>query len=142
MMNLIEDSLKKYDVDTRSCLSRTMCNQYAQRVLEGEEEAVQRISRGLIENIAQYVINYIFVDLFIIISHCRHDYVKKYLGESKVQEALDNGAKGKDCSIYYSRDVCPWDTTAMIKIASKIVSSGNVDFASIASAAAANLMKN
>ena len=83
-----------------------------------------------------------FVDLFIIISHCRHDYVKKYLGESKVQEALDNGAKGKDCSIYYSRDVCPWDTTAMIKIASKIVSSGNVDFASIASAAAANLMKN
>ena len=141
MMNLIEDSLKKYDVDTRSCLSRTMCNQYAQRVLEGEEEAVQRISRGLIENIAQYVIN-LFVDLFIIISHYRHDYVKKYLGESKVQEALDNGAKGKDCSIYYSRDVCPWDTTAMIKIASKIVSSGNVDFASIASAAAANLMKN
>ena len=57
MMNLIEDSLKKYDVDTRSCLSRTMCNQYAQRVLEGEEEAVQRISRGLIENIAQYVIS-------------------------------------------------------------------------------------
>lgn len=55
VMNLIDDSLKKYDVDTRSCLSRTMCNQYAQRVLEGEEEAVQRISRGLIENIAQYV---------------------------------------------------------------------------------------
>ena len=57
VMNLIDDSLKKYDVDTRSCLSRTMCNQYAQRVLEGEEEAVQRISRGLIENIAQYVIS-------------------------------------------------------------------------------------
>ena len=68
--------------------------------------------------------------------------MKKYLGESQVQEALDNGAKGKDCSIYYSRDVCPWDTSAMIKIASKIVTSGNVDFASIATAAAANLMKN
>ena len=71
-----------------------------------------------------------------------HDYVKKYLGESKVQEALDNGANGKDCSIYYSQDVCPWDTSAMIKIASKIVTSGNIDFASIATAAAANLMKN
>ena len=65
MMNLIDDSLKKYDVDTRSCLSRTMCNQYAQRVLEGEEEAVQRISRGLIENIAQYVI----IIIIIIIIH-------------------------------------------------------------------------
>ena len=53
VMNLIDDSLKKYDVDTKSCLARTMCNQYAQRTLEGEEEAVQRISRGLIENIAQ-----------------------------------------------------------------------------------------
>ena len=65
MMNLIEDSLKKYDVDTRSCLSRTMCNQYAQRVLEGEEEAVQRISRGLIENIAQYVISHVICYLLL-----------------------------------------------------------------------------
>ena len=53
VMNMIDDSLKKYDVDTRSCMARTMCNQYAQRFLEGEEEAVQRISRGLIENIAR-----------------------------------------------------------------------------------------
>ena len=68
--------------------------------------------------------------------------MKKYLGESKVQEALDNGAKGKDCSIYYSRDVCPWDTSAMGGGGGGIVTSGNVDFASIASAAAANLMKN
>ena len=53
VMNMIDDSLKKYDVDTRTCLARTMCNQYAERMLEGEEEAVQRYSRGLIENIAQ-----------------------------------------------------------------------------------------
>ena len=124
VMNLIDESLKKYDVDTKSCLARTMCNQYAQRMYEGEEEAVQRISRGLIENIAS------------------HDYVKKYLGESQVEEALKNGENGKDCSIYYSQDVCPWDTSAMIKIASKLMTSGNIDFASIAGAAAANLIKN
>lgn len=67
----------------------------------------------------------------------RHDYIKKYLGEGKVSEALKYGENGKDCSIYYSKDVCPWDTTAMIKIATKVMTSGNIDFASIASAAAA-----
>ena len=71
-----------------------------------------------------------------------HDYIKKYLGESKVEEALNYGKNGKDCSIYYSRDVCPWDPSAMIKIASKVMTSGNIDFASIASAAAANLITN
>ena len=53
VMNMIDESMKKYDVDTRSCMARTMCNQYAERTLQGEEEAVQRISRGLIEKIAQ-----------------------------------------------------------------------------------------
>ena len=65
-----------------------------------------------------------------------------YLGESKVEEALKYGQNGKDCSIYYSRSVCPWDTSAMIKIATKVMTSGNIDFASIASAAAANLISN
>ena len=53
VLNMIDESLKKYDVDTKSCMARTMCNQYATRMLEGEEEAVQRIGRGLVENIAQ-----------------------------------------------------------------------------------------
>ena len=53
------------------------------------------------------------------------------MGEGKVNEALEYGKNGKDCSIYYSKDVCPWDTSAMIKIASKVMTSGNVDFASI-----------
>ena len=71
-----------------------------------------------------------------------HDYMKMYLGESKVEEALKYGHNGKDCSIYYSKNVCPWDTSAMIKIATKVMTSGNIDFASIASAAAANLISN
>ena len=53
VMNMIDESLKKYDVDTRSCMARTMCNQYAERMIEGEEEAVQRIGRGIVENIAR-----------------------------------------------------------------------------------------
>ena len=53
LVNMVDESLLKYDVDTKSCLARTMCNQYAQRMLQGEEEAVQRMSRGIIENIAQ-----------------------------------------------------------------------------------------
>ena len=81
-----------------------------------------------------------YYSLFLI--SYSHDYVKKYLGESKVEEALNYGQNGKDCSIYYSRDVCPWDPSAMIKIASKVMTSGNIDFASIASAAAANLITN
>jgi len=124
MINMVDESLKKYDVDTKNCMARTMCNQYAERMLEGEEEAVQRYSRGLIENIAH------------------HDYVKMFLGESKISEALSYGKNGKDCSIYYSSDICPWDTSAMIKIASKVMTSGNVDFASIATAAASRMFQS
>lgn len=79
----------------------------------------------------------------ISIVYCfSNQYVKKYVGESKIDEALKYGENGKDCSIYYSKDVCPWDTSAMIKIASKVMTSGNIDFASIASAAAASFVNN
>ena len=71
-----------------------------------------------------------------------HDYVKMFLGESKISEALSYGKNGKDCSIYYSSDICPWDTSAMIKIASKVMTSGNVDFASIATAAASRMFQS
>ena len=71
-----------------------------------------------------------------------HDYVKMFMGESKISEALSYGKNGKDCSIYYSSDVCPWDTSAMIKIASKVMTSGNVDFASIATAAASRMFQS
>lgn len=71
-----------------------------------------------------------------------HDYIKLFLGESKINEALSYGKNGKDCSIYYSSDICPWDTSAMIKIASKVMTSGNVDFASIATAAASRMFQS
>jgi hypothetical protein len=51
--------------------------------------------------------------------------VKKYIGETRVSEALDHGSGGKNCSDFYSKDVCPWDTSAMIKIASKVLTSGS-----------------
>jgi hypothetical protein len=54
----------------------------------------------------------------------RNNLVKTYIGESRISEALGLGSSGKNCSDYYSRDVCPWDTSAMIKIASKVMSSG------------------
>lgn len=53
LFNAVDDALLKYDVDTKTCMARTMCNQYAKRNVEGEEEAVRRISRGLIQNIAE-----------------------------------------------------------------------------------------
>ena len=79
---------------------------------------------------------------YSIFSFFSHDYVKMFLGESKVNEALSYGKNGKDCSIYYSSDICPWDTSAMIKIASKVMTSGNVDFASIATAAASRMFQS
>ena len=49
----IEEALSVYDIDTRTCLARTMCNQY-QTKLEEEEIAptVGRISRGILDNLA------------------------------------------------------------------------------------------
>ncbi len=49
-MNTIDEGLKKYDVDTRTCLARTMCNQYARKT---EDENIGRINRGLVENLAE-----------------------------------------------------------------------------------------
>ena len=60
---------------------------------------------------------------FLFISS--NNLVKKYIGESRITEALGLGSSGKNCADYYSRDVCPWDTSAMIKIASKILTSGD-----------------
>ena len=61
--------------------------------------------------------------------------MKKYVGESRVSEALAHGTS-KKCEKYYKHDVCPWDTSAIIKVTTKLLTSGNIDFASIASAAA------
>ena len=61
--------------------------------------------------------------------------VKQYVGENRVNEALSHGTS-KKCEAYYKHDVCPWDTSAIIKITTKLLTSGQIDFASIASAAA------
>ena len=61
--------------------------------------------------------------------------MKKYVGENRINEALSNGTS-KKCKAYYKHDVCPWDTSAIIKITTKLLTSGQIDFASIASAAA------
>lgn len=61
--------------------------------------------------------------------------MKKYIGDSRVSEAMNIG-KSKKCDQKYPIDVCPWDKSAIIKIASKLLTSGNIDFASIAAAAA------
>merc|ERR1712117_341233 len=68
LMRTVEDALSEYNIDTRQCLARTMCNQYETR--STTDEAPDRVGRGLLENLAQ------------------HKYVKKYVGESRVQEAL------------------------------------------------------
>ena len=65
----------------------------------------------------------------------RNSLVKQYVGESRINEALSHGTS-KKCEAYYKHDVCPWDTSAIIKITTKLLTSGQIDFASIASAAA------
>ena len=66
---------------------------------------------------------------------CRNSVVQKYVGENRINEALSHGTS-KKCKAYYKHDVCPWDTSAIIKVTTKLLTSGNIDFASIASAAA------
>ena len=66
---------------------------------------------------------------------CRNSVVQKYVGETRINEALSHGTS-KKCKAYYKHDVCPWDTSAIIKVTTKLLTSGNIDFASIASAAA------
>jgi len=121
LMRKVEDALSEYNIDTRQCLARTMCNQYSTRSIK--DETPDRIGRGLLENIAQ------------------HKYVKQYVGESMVQDALSHGSK-KSCSKVYKKDVCPWDGAAMMKIVTSLITSGKIDFASIAAAAAQAAAKN
>ena len=63
------------------------------------------------------------------------------VGESRVQAALEHGSSNK-CEKYYKRDVCPWDASAMMKIVTSLITSGNIDFASIATAAAKAAAQN
>ena len=42
----------EYDIDTRTCLARTMCNQYQTKLEEEEKSTAARISRGILDNLA------------------------------------------------------------------------------------------
>ena len=48
----VEDALSAYDIDTRTCLARTMCNQYQTKLEEEEKSTAARISRGILDNLA------------------------------------------------------------------------------------------
>ena len=48
----IEEALMEYDIDTRTCLARTMCNQYQTKLEEEEKSTAARISRGILDNLA------------------------------------------------------------------------------------------
>ena len=50
----IEEALREYDIDTRTCLARTMCNQYQTKLEEEESSTAARISRGILDNLAGY----------------------------------------------------------------------------------------
>lgn len=52
LINTVEEALREYDIDTRTCLARTMCNQY-QSGIESEMETAERISRGILDNLAR-----------------------------------------------------------------------------------------
>ena len=48
----VEDALSAYDIDTRTCLARTMCNQYQTKLEDEERSTAARISRGILDNLA------------------------------------------------------------------------------------------
>ena len=50
----IEEALREYDIDSRTCLARTMCNQYQTKLEEEESSTAARISRGILDNLAGY----------------------------------------------------------------------------------------
>ena len=59
LINTVEEALREYDIDTRTCLARTMCNQYQTKLEEEEKSTARmsrvtasRISRGILENLA------------------------------------------------------------------------------------------
>ena len=52
----VEEALREYDIDTRTCLARTMCNQYQTKLEEEKRSTAARISRGILDNLAGYVV--------------------------------------------------------------------------------------
>lgn len=48
----VEEALRVYDIDTRTCLARTMCNQYQTKLEEEQKSTAARISRGILDNLA------------------------------------------------------------------------------------------
>ena len=51
LMRSVEDALAEYNIDTRTCLARTMCNQYSTR--STTDDTPDRVGRGLLENLAK-----------------------------------------------------------------------------------------
>ena len=51
LMRTVEDALAEYNIDTRQCLARTMCNQYSTR--STTDDTPDRVGRGLLENLAK-----------------------------------------------------------------------------------------
>ena len=51
LMRSVEDALAEYNIDTRQCLARTMCNQYSTR--STTDDTPDRVGRGLLENLAK-----------------------------------------------------------------------------------------
>ena len=51
--NMIDEAMSKYDIDTRSCLARTMCEQMKAKSTDIEENPVYAISQGLLSKLAE-----------------------------------------------------------------------------------------
>ena len=51
LMRTVEDALAEYNIDTRTCMARTMGNQYSNR--SAADDTPDRVGRGLLENLAK-----------------------------------------------------------------------------------------
>ena len=51
LANTVDEALLRYDIDAKTCLARTMCSEYQKR--SDDKRTVDRLSRGIIENIAE-----------------------------------------------------------------------------------------
>jgi hypothetical protein len=51
LANTVDEALLRYDIDSKTCLARTMCTEYQKRA--EDSQTVGRLSRGIIENIAE-----------------------------------------------------------------------------------------
>ena len=47
----VDEALLRYDIDTKTCLARTMCSEYQKRA--DDKDTTGRLSRGILENIAE-----------------------------------------------------------------------------------------